>query len=557
MIEQDKKTKKWILYTSDSSRILGTHKTYEGALRQERAIQWSKHRRSNPYIFKDELGFLYNPTFQWPNWERNIDSTIWVHGTDKESALALLKPNAKPSTKAFHIASLDTAYNFGEAFVFVRYKPTKLFDGQEDLTDEILNYIVNSIFSTKESLEEFLEYYSNKENIDFHNETEIGSVDDLRDLLKSEIGSLDYFIFENPFVREALIYFGFTAYIESESAFREDTNYRYMNIAILKTDFDNIEFVSALVPDVRNKRSIYRCPNCNGIYDSPNDFVMSIILNDGEILCKACDEGSDCDSCGSRFPNDLLEEFYEDGYLIKMCDNCNQYCEECEERFKEEDLNEDGICEECLQDLEGDDHRGNPTLRSEYFKDRIEEHTFYDDEVQDDLWYRGAKGVGKDQGLGYELIGNGLYVTRNLDFADGYASKHRGGKVFAYYVNPDINVMDTHSSDFVDLFFAIVLSFDFDLEYRNKVRLLRKRSKNGDFSGLNEILNSNKLRNHPEINRIGEVFKVESLGRGFQGIFSNNPEWGLVLFAPEEDSTPLGEFDADSVLHGRILGKFN
>lgn len=202
-------------------------------------------------------------------------------------------------------------------------------------------------------------------------------------------------------------------------------------------------------------------------------------------------------------------------------------------------------------------YRDNPILRSEYFKDRIKEHTFYDDEVQDDLWYRGAKGIGKDQGLGYGIIGNGLYVTRNLDFADGYASKHRGGKVFAYYVNPDINVMDTHSSDFVDLFFAIVLSFDFDLEYRNKVRLLRKRSKNGDFSGLNEILNSNKLRNHPEINRIGEVIKVESLGRGFQGIFSNNPEWGLVLFAPEEDSTPLGEFDADPILHGRILGKFN
>ena len=48
MIKQNKKNKKWILYTHDGSRVLGTHDTYEQALRQERAIQWSKHHRKNP-----------------------------------------------------------------------------------------------------------------------------------------------------------------------------------------------------------------------------------------------------------------------------------------------------------------------------------------------------------------------------------------------------------------------------------------------------------------------------------------------------------------------------
>ncbi|MHA1961971.1 MAG: pentapeptide repeat-containing protein [Candidatus Thorarchaeota archaeon] len=48
MIEYDSQSKKWILYTSDGSRVLGRHDTYEKALRQERAIQWSKRHRANP-----------------------------------------------------------------------------------------------------------------------------------------------------------------------------------------------------------------------------------------------------------------------------------------------------------------------------------------------------------------------------------------------------------------------------------------------------------------------------------------------------------------------------
>jgi|SaaInlStandDraft_2_1057019.scaffolds.fasta_scaffold01827_12 hypothetical protein len=48
MITQHKKTKKWLLHTRDGSRVLGTHDTYEKALKQERAIQISKRRRKNP-----------------------------------------------------------------------------------------------------------------------------------------------------------------------------------------------------------------------------------------------------------------------------------------------------------------------------------------------------------------------------------------------------------------------------------------------------------------------------------------------------------------------------
>jgi len=48
MITQHQKTKKWLLHTRDGSRVLGTHDTYEKALKQERAIQISKRRRKNP-----------------------------------------------------------------------------------------------------------------------------------------------------------------------------------------------------------------------------------------------------------------------------------------------------------------------------------------------------------------------------------------------------------------------------------------------------------------------------------------------------------------------------
>lgn len=60
MIKHNKKSKEWILYTHDGSRILGRHDTREEALRQERAIQWSKHHRSNPQFGSLDPFHIYN-----------------------------------------------------------------------------------------------------------------------------------------------------------------------------------------------------------------------------------------------------------------------------------------------------------------------------------------------------------------------------------------------------------------------------------------------------------------------------------------------------------------
>lgn len=58
MLEYDRSKRKWVLYTRDGSRILGTHKTKKDALRQERAILWSQSKRKNPM-----LSFNHDPVY--------------------------------------------------------------------------------------------------------------------------------------------------------------------------------------------------------------------------------------------------------------------------------------------------------------------------------------------------------------------------------------------------------------------------------------------------------------------------------------------------------------
>jgi hypothetical protein len=80
MLEYDRSKRKWILYTRDGSRILGTHKTKKDALRQERAILWSQSKRKNPSaewfetqrLQNDADGYLINP---------DTNDIYWFHGS--------------------------------------------------------------------------------------------------------------------------------------------------------------------------------------------------------------------------------------------------------------------------------------------------------------------------------------------------------------------------------------------------------------------------------------------------------------------------------------------
>lgn len=68
MIRSNKSDGSWVLYTHDGSRILGKHSTYKEALRQERAVQRSKHRRSNPHVLRMFHGDSFDTSKLDPKW---------------------------------------------------------------------------------------------------------------------------------------------------------------------------------------------------------------------------------------------------------------------------------------------------------------------------------------------------------------------------------------------------------------------------------------------------------------------------------------------------------
>tara|TARA_Y100000034_G_scaffold114515_1_gene150712 strand:+ start:373 stop:984 length:612 start_codon:yes stop_codon:yes gene_type:complete len=66
--------KKWLLYTKDGSRILGTHTTRKKAIAQEQAILISQQRRKNPTEIL--LFGFYEPELEESIRERGLDSEI-------------------------------------------------------------------------------------------------------------------------------------------------------------------------------------------------------------------------------------------------------------------------------------------------------------------------------------------------------------------------------------------------------------------------------------------------------------------------------------------------
>lgn len=52
----EKRGSSYVLLSRSTGRVLGTHPSYEAAMRQERAIQVHKHARANPVTFASALG---------------------------------------------------------------------------------------------------------------------------------------------------------------------------------------------------------------------------------------------------------------------------------------------------------------------------------------------------------------------------------------------------------------------------------------------------------------------------------------------------------------------
>lgn len=151
MIEYSKKKDKYILYTHDGSRVLGTHDTYEQALRQERAIQWSKHHRKNPKLNGslcklDKNGYLLN----------SKGTNIWYHGSGNTNLHEFVKSGKLMSTESNYkklewsrvwiaedIGMADKFKNGGKIYK-VRYKPTKIFC-YDNVPDSFVDCVYNKL----------------------------------------------------------------------------------------------------------------------------------------------------------------------------------------------------------------------------------------------------------------------------------------------------------------------------------------------------------------------------------------------------------------------------
>lgn len=171
--------------------------------------------------------------------------------------------------------------------------------------------------------------------------------------------------------------------------------------------------------------------------------------------------------------------------------------------------------------------RSNPKLQS--FEQRLqsENNTLSSDSP---IWFRGAKGHG-EKGLGLGAMGLGLYLTRNPNIAQIYANYSKG-MVLKYFVNMDIEVLDTESPQYFDcLQFAVN-------EARlnpNMTRFLQELIEDKDFIGFYNKYYQVLSGYEPFENALSECIK----SLGYRGVYSHDENFGLVLFYPDQDSIPF------------------
>jgi hypothetical protein len=171
--------------------------------------------------------------------------------------------------------------------------------------------------------------------------------------------------------------------------------------------------------------------------------------------------------------------------------------------------------------------RSNPKLQSFEQRLQAENSTLSSDSP---IWFRGAKGHG-EKGLGLGAMGLGLYLTRNPNVAEIYA-KYSKGMVLKYFVNMDIEVLDTESPQYFDcLQFAV-----------NEARLnpkmtqfLQELIQDKDFIGFYNKYYQVLSGYEPFENALSECIK----SLGYRGVYSHDENFGLVLFYPEQDSIPF------------------
>ena len=309
----------------------------------------AESKRPNPYIGTNRYGYLLNP--QYSEWARAYesrrgegDTTLWVHATENDVS-DWLDPNFKIKGDRFYIGGGANADLFGQNLVFVKYKPTNIFDYADEYRDD--NDFLECVYQELTSLP----HEDKDEFIDVHAklmdepEDNLPTFDDLSkpqiiELFKSGLATSNYSFFENSYVQKCLVKFGYTAYYESEGYGGVSTAWEDINLAILPADFDNLEIVGvALCTD--QEKGYYECPNCQYRMCSKKEILEGTFYK-GTVLCEDCSKGAECSICDKLTPESSVEveEYDSWGDRSIICISCveDRRCEYCEEFFDSSEI---------------------------------------------------------------------------------------------------------------------------------------------------------------------------------------------------------------------------
>lgn len=320
--------------------------------------------RNNPYLNTNYKGELSNPQFS--PWARDdgLTSTLWVHSTEEGSSPTWELGPFIPQGKRFYLSGGATGNSFGRNLFFFRYKPRKIFDF-DDIDASFLEVVYKELsFASKETLRDFqnlygVEPFDSKENI--------------FDALEKRLNTGNYSYFETPYIQNALIKEGYTAYYESEGYSGIETPWSSINLAVMSTDFDRLTLVAVALGVHVESGVEYRCTNCSCLV-SPDSIIQGTLgLNDGQVMCLECSKMETCTLCEKRAPyfedyetnswGDIETAICSSCFESRRCDSCEDYFEESELREFKESYSTYLYCQECYEnEIEDDDDesRDNP-----------------------------------------------------------------------------------------------------------------------------------------------------------------------------------------------------
>lgn len=201
-----------------------------------------RRARRNPYLVK-RRGYLVNPQMSYEIDPSDL-SLIWLHTTQIDDPEAWAPSTFYPEGERFYIGAGGNT-DFGDDLVFVKYKPTKIFDYDDlrrDPRDESMRMFIDCVYDRlvqagSQAQDLFMDRHRPLVRLSSQRFDEL-SPSEVKAALRAGLSSSAYVYFENEYVQPCLHQFGYTAYAESESDDGVEVQDRFVNIAVLKPDFD-------------------------------------------------------------------------------------------------------------------------------------------------------------------------------------------------------------------------------------------------------------------------------------------------------------------------------